>query len=146
FLSVVFGMSPRGAPFLHVDGHKFLKHEVYRKKVRWTCIRKGRDRCRANCTTEDGRIIRACLQHNHDLITTTSIVVMAVSQFDYHVTVSDGDGPALIEGSATAPPRPALLADVMLHEAIAADEERPPSRYFREHRSLMRIIQRHLRI
>ncbi|KAJ8724571.1 hypothetical protein PYW08_016045 [Mythimna loreyi] len=64
-LSVRFGLSNRGHLVVHVGDHKFIKHECYRKKVRWTCSKRIQLGCRASITTHDSVIVRSFLEHNH---------------------------------------------------------------------------------
>ncbi|KAJ8718878.1 hypothetical protein PYW07_016434 [Mythimna separata] len=64
-LSVRFGLSNRGHLVVHVGDHKFIKHECYRKKVRWTCSKRIQLGCRASITTHDSMIVRSFLEHNH---------------------------------------------------------------------------------
>ncbi|KAG7309846.1 hypothetical protein JYU34_004357 [Plutella xylostella] len=65
--SVSFGLSKRGFPVIYVKGQKFLKHEGYRDRVRWTCSRRVQAGCRANLTTltVTGDIVRSFLEHTH---------------------------------------------------------------------------------
>ncbi|PZC74409.1 hypothetical protein B5X24_HaOG207886 [Helicoverpa armigera] len=61
-----FGLSNRGHLVVHVGEHKFIKHECYKKKVRWTCSKRIQLGCRASITTHDTMIVRSFLVHNHD--------------------------------------------------------------------------------
>ncbi|CAG4945977.1 unnamed protein product [Colias eurytheme] len=63
--SLKFGVSNRGFPVVYVGKHKFIKHEAYKEKIRWTCNKRIQLGCKASLTTYDNVIVRSCLAHNH---------------------------------------------------------------------------------
>ncbi|CAH2040241.1 unnamed protein product, partial [Iphiclides podalirius] len=65
YVCVRFGLSNRGHVVVHVDDHKFIKHECYKKKIRWTCCKRIQLGCKASITTHNSVIVRSHLQHNH---------------------------------------------------------------------------------
>ncbi|CAH2085771.1 unnamed protein product [Euphydryas editha] len=65
FFAVRFGLSNRGHLVVHVGDHKFIKHECYKKKIRWTCNKRIQLGCRASLTTYNSVIVRSFLEHNH---------------------------------------------------------------------------------
>lgn len=65
YFSVRFGLSNRGHLVVHVGEHTFIKHECYKRKIRWTCNKRIKLRCKASITTANGVIVRSFMEHNH---------------------------------------------------------------------------------
>lgn len=52
---------------IYVDGHKFFRHSrsLIGNRIRWTCSKKHKYKCKASATTIDGVVISTTGLHSH---------------------------------------------------------------------------------